>query len=67
MNKFSREVSIEILVGLFMFVVLIALSRVRLAGIIPVRRILQGVCAMYACLMVYEVYLIVVAASALPV
>jgi hypothetical protein len=46
---------------------LIAMARMRFAGILPVRRILQGICAMYACLMVYEVYLLVVRASVLSV
>jgi len=48
-------------------VFLIAMARMRFAGILPVRRILQGICAMYACLMVYEVYLLVVQASVLSV
>jgi hypothetical protein len=40
-------------------IMLVATARIRLAGLIPVRRILESICAMYACLMIYEVYLLV--------
>jgi len=38
---------------------LVVCARVKLAGLIPVRRILESICAIYACLMIYEVYLLV--------
>jgi hypothetical protein len=40
-------------------VFLVAYARVRLAGFLRVRRILQGICGIYAVLMIYEVYLLV--------
>lgn len=48
-------------------VCLIAMARMRFAGVLRVHRILQGICGMYACLMIYEVYLLVVRASVLSV
>ena len=47
----------------FGVVLLIALSGVRLAGILSARRVLQGVFVMYGCLMIYEVFLLVSIAS----
>lgn len=44
-------------------VMLIAMSRMRFMGVLRVRRILQGVFLMYATLMIYEVYLLVVQIS----
>ena len=38
---------------------LVVCARVKLAGLISVRRILESLCAIYACLMIYEVYLLV--------
>jgi hypothetical protein len=38
---------------------LVACARIRLGGLIPVRRILETICCIYACLMIYEVYLLV--------
>ena len=43
---------------------LIAAERIHLFGFIQVRRILEGICVMYACLMIYEIYLLVAHASA---
>jgi hypothetical protein len=40
-------------------ILLVACARIRLGGLIPVRRILESICVMYACLMIYEVYLLV--------
>ena len=42
---------------------LIAAERIHLFGFIQVRRILEGICVMYACLMIYEIYLLVAHAS----
>jgi hypothetical protein len=44
-------------------VYLVAFAGVKLAGFLPVRRILEGICGMYGCLMIYEVYLLVAHAS----
>jgi hypothetical protein len=44
-------------------VLLIALSRVRVGGFLLTRRLLEGVCCGYGCLMIYEVYLLVTHAS----
>ena len=44
-------------------VFLILFARYRMAGVLRVRRILEGICGFYACLMIYEVYLLVVQAS----
>ena len=38
---------------------LVAYSRFRLAGILPVRRIIEALCAAYACLIIWELYLLV--------
>lgn len=40
-------------------VFLVAYSRFRLAGVLPVRRILEVLCALYACLIIWELYLFV--------
>jgi len=40
-------------------VTLVALAKFRLGGLIPVRRILEALAAAYACLLIYEVYLLV--------
>jgi hypothetical protein len=48
-------------------VILIAMARMRFAGLVSVRRILQSICAMYACLMIYEVYLLVARVTVLSV
>ena len=48
-------------------VFLIAMARMRFAGLVSVRRILQRICAMYACLMIYEVYLLVARVTVLSV
>jgi hypothetical protein len=45
-------------------IVLAALARFRLAGFVPVRRILEGLAGIYACLLIYEVYLLVEVAGA---
>jgi len=42
---------------------LVALSRFRMAGILPVRRLLEAICVGYACLIIYELYLLLVVAS----
>ena len=44
-------------------VVLVALSRYRLAGLFKVRRVLEMICAGYVCLIIYELYLLVAVAS----
>ena len=47
-------------------ILLVAFERFRLGGLLKVRRILEGLCAMYACLIVWELYLLVgVAAHAI--
>lgn len=38
---------------------LVAFERFRLGGLLKVRRILEGLCAIYACLIVWELYLLV--------
>jgi len=43
---------------------LVLCARVKLAGLIPVRRILETICVLYGCLMIYEVYLLVAHVSA---
>jgi len=40
-------------------VFLTATARYRLGGAIPVRRILEGLCAVYACLIIWELFLLV--------
>jgi hypothetical protein len=40
-------------------IVLVALARFRLGGLLPVRRVLEALVATYACLLIYEVYLLV--------
>lgn len=45
-------------------IVLAALARFRLGGLLPVRRVLESLAAIYACLLVYEVYLLVEVAGA---
>ena len=37
---------------------LVAFSRFRLGGLLRVRRVLEGLCAMYACLIIWELYLL---------
>jgi len=37
---------------------LVAFARFRLGGVIKVRRVLELICAMYACLIVWELYLL---------
>jgi len=37
---------------------LVAFARFRLGGILRVRRVLEVLCAMYACLIVWELYLL---------
>jgi hypothetical protein len=44
-------------------VLLIALSKVRVGGFLLTRRLLEGLCCGYGCLMIYEVYLLVTHAS----
>ena len=43
---------------------LVAFARFRLGGVVQVRRILELICAMYACLIVWELYLLTVVAVA---
>lgn len=45
-------------------VVLVACARMRLGGLLRVRRVLHGVTAIYAALIIYELYLLLVVASA---
>jgi hypothetical protein len=40
-------------------IALTALARFRLAGLVPVRRILEALAGIYACMLIYEVYLLV--------
>jgi len=40
-------------------VFLVAFARFRMAGILPVRRILEAVCAIYSCLILWELYLLI--------
>jgi len=44
---------------------LTAMSRYRVFGVLPVRRILESVCAIYACLIIWELYLLVGVAASL--
>ncbi|MEE4185110.1 MAG: DUF5658 family protein [Gammaproteobacteria bacterium] len=46
-------------------VFLTAMSRYRVFGVVPVRRLLEGLCAIYACLIIWELYLLVGVAAAL--
>jgi hypothetical protein len=46
-------------------VFLTAMSRYRVFGVLPVRRLLEGLCAIYACLIIWELYLLVGVAAAL--
>jgi len=46
-------------------VFLTAMARYRVFGILPVRRLLEGLCAIYACLIIWELYLLVGVAAAL--
>ena len=42
---------------------LVAYSRFRLGGLIPVRRILEIICGVYVCLIIWELYLLVAVAA----
>ncbi len=44
-------------------ILLVALSRVRMLHVLRVRNILEGVCGIYACLIIYELYLLVAVAT----
>ena len=44
-------------------VFLVALSRFRMGGVLPVRRLLEVICIGYGMLMIYELYLLVAVAS----
>lgn len=44
-------------------VLLVAYARFRLAGILRVRRILETLCGIYACLIIWELYLLVAVAA----
>ena len=43
---------------------LTAMSRYRVFGVLSVRRILEAICAIYACLIIWELYLLVGVAAA---
>jgi hypothetical protein len=43
---------------------LVACSRFKLAGILRVRRVLEALCAVYVCLIIWELYLLVAVAKA---
>jgi hypothetical protein len=42
---------------------LVAYSRFRLGGILPVRRVLEILCGVYVCLIIWELYLLVAVAA----
>ena len=44
-------------------VLLVAYSRFRLGGILPVRRVLEILCGVYVCLIIWELYLLVAVAA----
>jgi hypothetical protein len=44
-------------------VLLVAYSRFKLGGLLPVRRILQSLCGVYVCLIIWELYLLVAIAA----
>jgi hypothetical protein len=44
-------------------VFLVATARVRVGGIVRVRRLLETICLLYGCLIIYELYLLVAVAS----
>jgi hypothetical protein len=44
-------------------VLLVAFSRFKLGGLLPVRRILQSLCGVYVCLIIWELYLLVAIAA----
>ena len=46
-------------------VFLVATARMRLAGVLRVRRVLESICVAYGALIIYELYLLVVVASEL--
>jgi hypothetical protein len=48
-------------------IMLIAMARMRFLGVMPVKNILQTICAMYSMLIIYELYLLVVEISILSV
>lgn len=39
-------------------VCLVTFARFRLGGVVRVRRVLEGLCGMYACLIIWELYLL---------
>lgn len=41
------------------------MSRYRLFGVLPVRRVLEGLCGIYVCLIIWELYLLVGVATTL--
>jgi hypothetical protein len=71
--NYFMKVLIESDVSLFLLVklsttaagviLLVAFARFRLAGILPVRRVLQTLCGAYACLIIWELYLLVAVAA----
>ena len=44
-------------------VLLVAFARFKLGGILPVRRVLEILCGVYACLIIWELYLLVAVAA----
>ncbi len=43
---------------------LVVMARYRLAGVLPVRRVLEVLCGVYACLIIWELFLLALAATA---
>ena len=48
-------------------ILLIAMARMRFMGVVRVKHILQGICGIYSCLIIYELYLLVAEISILSV
>lgn len=59
----STFLTIKLLATCSGVVFLTATARYKLGGVLRVRRILEGLCGIYACLIVWELYLLVAVAS----
>ena len=55
----NQFLSVKLLCTSVGVVFLVAYARFRLAGFLPVRRVLEALCAIYACLIIWELYLLV--------
>ena len=59
----STFLTVKLLATCSGVVFLTAAARYKLGGVIRVRRILEGLCGIYACLIVWELYLLVAVAT----